>query len=136
MISELEGRTSLSDLPRGSFTNCEIEQYVSSAATTSAILNLDLAVGTRVLLSVLRKLYLRRGGGRKENALFRGLETCERRFVPDVLQLLLAENLALRIRRGEERIWLPVRSEAARVLKLLRAPTAQDPLLRRAAALD
>jgi hypothetical protein len=137
MITELEGRTSQSDLPSGVFSHCEIEEFATSAQTTTAILNLDLAVGTRVLLSVLRKLYMRRGGGRKENALFRGgLDSRERRLVPDILQLLLGEKLAIRIRRGEERIWLPVRSESARVLKLLSAPTGQDPLLRRAAALN
>lgn len=135
LITELDGRISENDLPAGIFVNCVIEEYASSAQTTSAILSLDLAVGSRVLLSVLRKLYLRRGGGRKENALFRGLDPRERRFVPDILQILQAEKLAVRIKRGEERIWLPVRSEAARVSKLLSAPTGQDTLLKRTAAL-
>ena len=39
------------------------------ARTTDSVLSLDLPLGVRVLLTVLKKLYERRGSGRRENAL-------------------------------------------------------------------
>jgi hypothetical protein len=59
------------------------------------------------LLTVLKKLDLQRGSARKENALFRGLDHHSCRLVPEVLNLLQHEGLALLYRRTgvEMPIW-------------------------------
>lgn len=99
-------------------------------------MGLGLPLGARVLLTVLKKLYQRRGSGRKENALVRGLDHHARRLVPDILRLIQREGLAAPLRRGEVTIWIPDRSSMRRVGRIVAAPTSRDdPLLRDVSAL-
>ncbi|MEW6337684.1 MAG: NACHT domain-containing protein [Acidobacteriota bacterium] len=137
-IDEVDGRISREDLPAASFdSDCIIESFATPAATTAAVLSLGLPLGTRVVLTILKKLYQRRGAGRKENALFRGLDHRARRLVPAALGLIQHEGLAVPCKRGEDTIWLPDRSAMRRVGKVIAAPTSyDDPLLRAAADLD
>jgi hypothetical protein len=137
-IGEVDGRLSVRDLPSDVFdSECIIDDFSTQAETTSAILDLDLPLGTRVLMTVLKKLYQRKGRGRKENALHRGLDHQARRLVPDVLKLLHAEDLATPYRRGDMTIWLPNRIGMSRVGKIISSPSgSSDPLLVKSAELD
>ena len=65
MIGFLQGRTSASDLPAKNFDRCVIEEYSAWIPTTSALMHLDVAPGLRVLLSILKKLFLQSGRGRQ-----------------------------------------------------------------------
>lgn len=129
----IEGRVSKSDLPPGVFDDhCTFDGFGDSAATTAGIMSLSLPLGVRVLLTILKKLYLQPGSGRKESALFRGLDYRARPLVHDVLQLLRREQLAVRSTVGEDVVWLPARSEGMRIRRLVSAPmTSGDPLLAR-----
>ena len=131
-IEFLEGRVSRADLPADKMgVDCEIENFVESAATTAAVLALDLSLGKRVCLTVLKKIYERRGAGRRENALYRGLDHRARRIVPRVLQVLQSENLAFPYKRKADRIWLPGR-DRRRVGRIIAAPsTVRDRVLDR-----
>jgi hypothetical protein len=134
-FGQIDGRLGDKDLPLG-FEDCMFEAFTESAATNSAILGSSLATGTKVLLTVLRKLYLQRGAGRREAALFRGLDHRDRRLVPEVLGLISASGLAVRARTGETTIWQPVRAQTARVRRLLAAPNlSTDALVAASAAL-
>jgi hypothetical protein len=128
---------SRSDLPREKFTDdCIIENFVESAETTAAVLSLELPLGIRVCLTVLKKLYERRGSGRKENALHRGLDHHARRVVPEVLKVLHSENLASPYKAKGTTIWLPDRSSRQRVGRMIAAPTSSnDPALRQCSLL-
>ncbi len=130
-IEELEGRVSIPDLPEGKFDDdCIIDRFVKTAETTSDVLTLDLPMGTRVCLTILKKLYEQSGSGRKENALHRGLDNRARRYVSDVLQLLQSEKLALPDKSRGTTIWRPDRSQRARVGRMMAAPTTEkDPIL-------
>jgi hypothetical protein len=136
-IDEVDGRISRDDLPLSAFDGeCIVESFATAAATTNAVLSLELPLGTRVALTILKKLYERRGAGRKENALFRGLDHHARRIVPATLRLIQHEGLATPCRRGDETIWLPDRRQMRRVGRIIAAPTAHgDPLLSAAADL-
>lgn len=124
-ISELEGRVSRDDLPKGKFDDkCGIEKFSGTAETTAEVLTLDLPLGTRVCLTVLRKLYEQRGSGRRGNALYRGLDNRARRLVPEVLRVLQSEGLAIPDRSRNNIIWRPDRSSRARVGRMITAPTA------------
>ena len=99
--------------------------------------NSSLATGAKVLLTTLRKLYLQRGAGRKESALYRGFDHRDRRLVPEVLGLIASAGLAVKGRAGDATIWLPVRAETARVRRILAAPTTcDDPLVAECSAVD
>ncbi len=139
-IDELEGRSSRKDLPQEVFDKtCEIAKFSEAPETTDAISGMDLPLGAKVLLTVLKKIYLQAGSGRKENALHRGLDHHARRFVQPVLRLLQAEGLASPYKRAglDMTIWVPDRPRAARVAKIITSPrTCGDPLLTKAGNLS
>jgi hypothetical protein len=131
-IDELEGRASLRDLPKDVFNSeCEIQRYSEAPETTDSITSMDLPLGCRVLLTVLRKIYLRAGSGRRENALHRGLDHHARRLVPQVLRILQSEGLIAPYKRsGDMTVWVPDRTQAARVNKIIASPrTCGDGIL-------
>ena len=137
-IQSFEGRVSLRDVPAEKFDrDCIIDNFIEGAGTTAAVLTLDLPLGTRVCLTVLKKIYERRGSGRKENALYRGLNQRARNVVPGVLQALKSEGLAVPYRRKTETIWLPGR-DRRRAGRLIAAPSEEvnDRVLERCAGLS
>jgi hypothetical protein len=128
----VEGFSGRADLPQEIFVEPTVDTFGNVAETTNAILSLSLPLGTRVLLTVLRKLYAQRGSGRRESALYRGLDERARQLVDGVLHLLRREGFAIRCRQADEVIWLPSKSSdlRRRALSLLAAPTTSpDPLI-------
>src|SRR6185437_3752327 len=138
-VDELEGRSSRNDLPPGVFDDaCQFDRFSEAPETTDAIGGMDLPLGAKVLLTVLRKIYLRSGSGRKENALHRGLDHHARRLVSPVLRLLQGEGLVSPYRRAglDMTIWVPDRARTARVARMITSPrTCGDPLLKKASEL-
>ncbi len=136
-FSAVEGRVSLSDLPKEIFdSNCQIDSFGDSSSSTSSIMALSLPTGARVLLTILKKLYLQPGSGRKESALFRGLDPRSKLLVPEILQLLRRERLAIKSSTADEVVWLPTRANGVRVRRLISAPAStEDDLLEKAARL-
>lgn len=124
------GRLGEDDLPRGFFVDCEFEEFPEGAERNSEILDVKhLKPGTRVVMTLLRKLYLQRGSGRKDSALTRGMNPQDARLVPSALRLLQQEGLVAPIRHGKSKIWLPDRSSGPRVRAFLRSPrSGDDPL--------
>ncbi|MEK7996558.1 MAG: NACHT domain-containing protein [Planctomycetota bacterium] len=133
-VAVLEGRISPNDLPPGAFDDCDFESFSTAAGTTNQILDLPIALGVRVLITVLKKLFERRGSGRRESALYRGLDHRARRAVPDILQLLRSHGIAYPCRRGTETVWIPDRSARPRAGRILASPSAKDDPLVIAAA--
>ncbi len=127
-IGRVTGVPSLSGLPDGVAVQCAIEAF-DDASTNAALLRLNLPASIKALLTVLRKLYVQAGAGRKLGALTRGLpdgKVCE--AVPRVLQALEAEGLVYVT--GE--IAHPVRRQTARVQRILAAGgLSDDPLVAR-----
>jgi hypothetical protein len=136
-FSSIVGYTSKDSLPKPAFSDsCEIESFGSSSETGAAILALDLPMGTRVVLSLLEKLYLQPGSGRQDSALRRGLNHRAKMLVKDALELLQKEELVIKASSGSDILWIPVRSKGALVRKLVAAPDANDILLSEAAKLE
>jgi hypothetical protein len=124
---EVLGRVGIADLPPGAFDqNCEFEEFLDQPKSTSDYLDLHLTEGVKVLLTVLKKLFVQRGRGRKENALFRGLDHRARRLVPDVLSIVQSMGVATKSAMSGEPIWLPKRSESKRIRAILAAPNQVD----------
>jgi len=78
-----------------------------------------LRLPVRVMLTVLRKLYYQKGHGRKENALFRGLDQGARKFVEPVMEILTREKAAFSIRNRSIRIWHTVAGQRRRVFEII-----------------
>lgn len=108
------------------FPGTEIESFDDETGTTHGILSLDgLSVEQRVTLSILHKVYAKRGSGRKDSALRRGLTPSDREYVGPCLTRLLGSGLVQASQRGSVTVYLPVRGRRADVLSALEAPTAK-----------
>lgn len=133
---QIDSRSSRADLPKGVFSEtCEFENFSEAPDTTDAIGAMDLPVSEKVLLTILKKIFVQSGSGRKENALLRGLDHNARRLVPPILLLLQSEGVIMPYRRGgiDMTIWVPDRGQRARVARIIESPhTCGDALLKRA----
>nr|WP_164933303.1 NACHT domain-containing protein [Corallococcus coralloides] len=129
----VDGLNEKDGLPEGIFENCTCDAFEQKVHTTVGLLNLSIPLGSRVLLTILKKLYMQRGTGRKESALYRGLDHRARRLVPDILSLLVSEGLVVKARGGEQVVWLPERSHSGHIRRILASPeTTTDPLVLKA----
>jgi hypothetical protein len=131
-FGEVCGRTGPADMPAEVFIDCIVDTFDNVAQTTKDILGLELPLSTKVLLTVLKKLFAQRGSGRRESALYRGLDARSKELVPRALALLRKHGFAVRTRQSEKFVWLPTKSSEyrRRALSALAAPNAsQDPLL-------
>ena len=137
-VDEIEGRVSKSDLPAETFDNsCHITKFSNAAATTAGVLKMDLPLGTKVCLTILKKLYEQSVSGRKENALYRGLDNRARGLVPRVLQILQSEGFTIPDRSKKNTVWRPCRSHRERAGHLLTAPTeTTDSIFERCSMLE
>lgn len=130
LIQVLEGRISQNDLPEGRFEDCVIEKFESSAGTTSSVLDLEIPTASRAMITILKKLFVKSLGGRRENALYRGLDNDHQSKVPAVLELLRSQGFIAVSGRAGEPVWLPIRRQRARVFEILNSPTkGSDPVL-------
>jgi len=134
-IGQLLGRVSAKDLPIGVFdSQCVFERFDSSTSTNSTIMDLDLPIGHKVLLSILRKIYVQKGSGRRQSALVRGLDERARRVVPEVLHILKANELTFAAKHGSNNVWYPVRNQTKRVYAMINSPSDSADLVIKAAS--
>lgn len=118
-------------LPREHFFDCSFEAFDPSSKTTRGILAMPgLSSRQKVLLSILKKIYLQAGGGRREGALLRGLDAKQKLLVPEVLAALISAGLVVRGKIGANVIYNGVRGMGPRARKMLETGTSSDdPLL-------
>ncbi len=137
-IISICGLVSKSDLPENKFGDKNtIDDFADNTLTTNAILNIAQPLGVKVLLTILKKLYLQSGSGRQNSALIRGLDQRGRALVPDIIQLLKSEGLVTKVPVNDDVIWLPIRSASLRVKQIIAAPTiSTDPLIAKASRLS
>jgi NACHT domain len=127
VIGRLYGASDGSSLPANSFQRCTIEAF-DSLGTNAAIVNSDLPPKMKALLTVLRKLYLQAGGGRRIAALKRGLPPGEiRDSVDGVLDVLQVHGLVSIFNN----IAHPERRLAARANSIVSARSlSEDPIVK------
>ncbi|MBM4111561.1 MAG: hypothetical protein FJ254_09450 [Phycisphaerae bacterium] len=135
-FESVEGAVGLPDLDGTLFSpDCQFDRFESSVATNTDIRSLPIPLGVRVGLTMLRKLFLQRGHGRRESALLRGLGGKERAIAGRVLQVIQRERVASTLGGKLSEVWLPNRSMRSEVLAALANPHNMDrPLLKELAA--
>ena len=136
-VDRLDGRVSRADLPPGKFdAECVIDTFVGPAETAADVLSLDLPLGARVCITVLKKVYEQAGGGRRENALYRGMDNHAKMLVPDVLRVLQSEGLLVADRSRGQTIWRGIGAARTRAGQLVAAPNVtSDPAIMRCGVL-
>ncbi|MFF0557734.1 NACHT domain-containing protein [Streptomyces sp. NPDC004266] len=130
LIGQMTGVAGWSALQGERFVECEVAQFDAQMSTGKGILALKTTPMNKVVLTILKKVYAQRGTGRKESALFRGLDAKHRELVPEAVQRLTAAELVTTARASGNKIYLPVRGMAPRVRRILQAPqVSKDSIL-------
>lgn len=124
-IEHLEGVSRRDLLPPYIDETCIIGEFDALATNAALLKDENVALPVRVLLTVLRKLYLQGGAGRKENAFSRGMGNDVSRFVPDVLDIVKREGLAV-VSGGADRVWIPTRVARPRAYQLLESSASSS----------
>ena len=132
-ILRIEGIANERALPASVFAECEVEAF-DNRHTNTAILGSDLPTSIKVLLVLVRKLFLQRGSGRAESALYRGIDGPLRGQVSPVLDLLTAEGIVYSHNANRRIIWHGNRTHRTRMLKILEGDTNADDSLMKAVA--
>jgi hypothetical protein len=134
MIEQVLGAGNPDALPQGSFLECDFESFDASTRTTRGILAMPgLSDRQKVMLSIIKKVYLQAGGGRREGAFARGLDHKQRVLVDETLADLIAAGLLIKGKAGTNVIYGAVRGQAPRAREMLSAGAAgSDPLFKSA----
>lgn len=129
LFATIEGRTSEREIPNNVFIDCTFDNFVNTGSTNNEVLSLTMPLSCRVMIVILRKLYLQAGAGRRTSSLYRGMDIEGRRLVSDILDILKRHELVIESKMGPNIVWLPVRKHTARIRGLLNAPLASNDIL-------
>jgi hypothetical protein len=115
------------------FANCEIEKIdEEEGITTALIMNLNLPPYSKVVISILKKVYAQSGSARKENALYRGLSQFAQQDVPRAIDNLKSDGFIIRLSMSAEPLWAASKNKTirSRVRLILGSPnSSKDPIL-------
>lgn len=137
LIGRVEGRVSKSDLDESQFTRCDIAEFSDEYSVNNAVLDSSLALGVRVLVVTLRKLFTQGGTARLESALYRGLDQRAKLIVPGVLQLLIRHKFILETGRRGKTTYAGTKSKRSEALGIIQAPnTSGAAILRECSAIS
>lgn len=104
--------------------------------TNAAIMRSTAPVPVKVLLTILRKLFMQRGRARRESSFHRGLDAGSGQYVGDVLRILRKESIAHPFAAGEGTIWHPNRRHQGRVMRVVSSlGVSDDPLVQQVSEL-
>lgn len=127
VIDRVEGAVSEQDIPCGVLTgSTSVETYAAFTATNDAVMKSTLPGPVKVLLTILRKLFLQRGTGRQYSALRRGLPSGLVKYVDPVVAQVKAEAFASDIYIDQRTILIPNRSRTADALSIINGPNASN----------
>jgi NACHT domain len=118
VIHRLFGASSIEQLPPW-IDQCIVEEFDPTHTNAAIMLQDDIPVPCRVLLTILRKLFIQRGLGRVHSALIRGLELEARTYVDRITDILSRHRLITHSQERGNTVWHPVRSERNRVMQII-----------------
>ena len=122
-IAQIVGAVTEADLPKEIFLGGNnIGDFTNEAATNADIMDLPLPLAVKVTMTILRKLFIQAGRGRKESALFRGLDSRGRAYVPEILNEIDRTGFATPHRLSGPNVWIPNRTLAKEARAILSAP--------------
>ena len=138
IIDRLEGAVSLADVPRGTLDfETSVERFIAFAETNDSVMEADLPLAVRVLIVVLRKLFMQRGSGRQKAALRRGLSPKAAAHVEEIITLICSHDFAEERTLDRRPIVMPNRSKSGQAIGIINGPnTSVHPLMRDARKLS
>jgi hypothetical protein len=124
VVSVVHGRAGHDDLPRTfADRSNEFEQFRDATRTQAEILSSPLTKGEKIVLAILRKLFVQSLSGRAESALSRGLDLNDRQLVPSAIRLIQQHGFASIYNRGDGNVWIPERKHIGRARRMLSSPS-------------
>lgn len=118
IIDSAYGVTSERGLPEW-FKDSTVEKF-ESAENISRIRQIGLKPSHEILVAVIRKTFFQKGGGRKEEALVRGLgRVAGAGFPSRILNLLMTEGILTKFKGDEGWVYTPERQHTTRMAKLV-----------------
>ncbi len=128
-ILRLEGVADRNALP-SQFADCEVEDC-DDRHTNTAIMRSEMPNAVKVLLVILRKLFLQRGSRRVDSALRRGMDHRLSPYVSPVLEVLVSEGIVFSHVTDSRTIWHGNRTHRTRMLNMLEGSmNSDDPLMK------
>ncbi|ACJ01444.1 NACHT domain-containing protein [Rhodospirillum centenum] len=122
-IEKVVGCIGQKDLPSFVASSADgISKFEDEAQTNADILDLPMPMSTKVLMTILRKLFVQAGRGRRENAFYRGLDGRSKVYVPEILQIIEKMEFASPSKNSGPVVWFPNRSLARDAHEILQAP--------------
>lgn len=119
LVQNVLGVTGWPTCLEGRVNGTEASNFTSAAQTTDGILALKLDLEERIALTILRKVFVQKGSGRKLTALYRGVPGHYGDAVSRALERLKAMGFVQVSTSRREEIVLPVRTKAAAVNEIL-----------------
>ncbi|WP_275227336.1 hypothetical protein [Novosphingobium album (ex Liu et al. 2023)] len=131
-IDKVIGAVSEDDIPTGIFNNGTIiKSYDDQSSTNDAVMSSNMQESVKVLVTILRKLFLQRGSGRLHSALKRGLPLRSTKFVDPLIELIKSHKFADDVSLDRRVILVPFRTKSAEALSIINGPNNNDsPLIR------
>jgi len=122
LIERVDGVSQLPSPLTSRFVGSDIASFSGASSTTAGMLAGHGSITDRVALSVLHKVYAKRGRGRKDSALPRGLDTTGQEVLPEVLTKLISSGVLTTATRGNVTIYLPAKGMRPEVMAWLEQP--------------
>jgi hypothetical protein len=123
-LSRIDGASSRDGLPSWVREPEEAIKFDAAESNAELMGRESIPLPVRVLLTIIRKLFVQRGSGRVESALRRGIDLGCRDFVSPILTRLASEGVIFRTSHGTVVVWHPTARFRARMLHILDAPMA------------
>lgn len=95
VIGNIVGCQGQTDLPNW-IRSSDIGTWDQQKTTNQIIRDEKVAIGARIALAIIRKVYKQKGQGRRENALFRGMPDVDRTQIVRVLDLMVRAKLLIK----------------------------------------
>jgi hypothetical protein len=105
------------------FQNCLVEEIHNYSETNKQIFELSVSIQEKLLLSILRKIFIQRGKGRVETAFSAGVEPSSIKYIDSILAILQKYRYASPTTNTSERVWHANREKQDCVREILKDPT-------------
>jgi len=126
VIGSLTGIISRSPLP-SQLASSEISEIPDEVSTNAQLFSAALPESQKVLISILRKLFLQPGAGRQESAFFRGaMDERSKSLVPEILDKVASYGFAQRNKLKGKNIWHPNRAMSSEARKIIFNPAQKE----------
>ncbi|WP_143786063.1 hypothetical protein [Olsenella sp. An290] len=118
-IGEVAGVSSVNGVPEW-LESCKQIKKFEYLHSNSAVRKGELSVPHRMLIEILRKLFLEPGSGRQESTLTRGMgQSADKKLAKQIIRILIDEEMITYYKADSGKVYKPNRNQQSRVDSIL-----------------